>query len=78
MNLNIKLPWKSKNFKAKSKASLIVMKTIMMIVVFMMMKMGDEIENKEPTKVGILQRRLFLYNHDEDHKGGKPRTSAWD
>ena len=44
MNLSIKLPWKSKNFKAKSKASLIVMKAIMMMVLFMMMKMGDELE----------------------------------
>ena len=46
MNLSIKLPWKSKNFKAKSKASLIVMKAIMMMVLFMMMKMGDDLESR--------------------------------
>ena len=59
MNLSIKLPWKSKNFKAKSKASLIVMKAIMMMVLFMMMKMGDELEKRDPIEAGILQRQFF-------------------
>ena len=57
MALSMKLPWKSKNFKAKSKVSLITMMMRMMRRMMMMMRMRGMRRMMMITKVGSKERQ---------------------